>query len=82
MDGTNFALAMSSLCLVLHSASARDVFSQAIDGEAFTPLIDYAWNLVDIPLSDMTLLVIKSIRTSVMDSPMTVSSPDIHTQKI
>jgi hypothetical protein len=37
--------------------------------------------LVDIPLSDMTLSVIKSRRTSVMDSSTAVSSSDIRTRE-
>jgi hypothetical protein len=81
MDGTNFALAMSSLRLVILSASARDVPSQAVDREACTPLIDEAWTPVDILLSDMTLSVIKSRRTYVMDSSSVVSSSDIRTRE-
>jgi hypothetical protein len=51
MDGTNFTLDTSSLCLVLLSAPARDVPSRAVDGEAFTPLADDACKHVDNPLS-------------------------------
>jgi hypothetical protein len=42
----------------------RDVPARAVDGEAWTPLVDDAWTPVDNPLSDMTLSVIKSIKTS------------------
>jgi hypothetical protein len=79
MDGTNFMLAMSSLCLVLLSAPARDVLSQAVDGEACTPIIDDAWTSMDILLFDMTLSVIKLRRTSMMDSSSVVSLLDIRT---
>jgi hypothetical protein len=81
MDGTNFTLAMSSLCLVLLSAPARDVPAQVIKEEACTPLVDDAWTLVDILLSEMTLLVIKSRRTSVTDSSSAVSLSDIRTRE-
>jgi hypothetical protein len=77
MDGTNFTLAMSSLCLVILSALARDVPAQVVDEEACTPPIDDAWTLVDILLSDMTLSIIKSRRTSITDSSSAVSSSDI-----
>jgi hypothetical protein len=82
MDGTNFTLAMFSLCLVLLFALARDVPSRAIEGEAYTPPIDDAWTPVDNLLSDMTLSVIKSIRTNVIDYSSFVSSSDIHTREI
>jgi hypothetical protein len=81
MDDTNFVLAMSYLCLVLLSALVQDVSTREVDWEACTPLIDDAWTLVDIPLSDMTLLVIKSRRTSLTDSSTVVSSSDICTWK-
>jgi hypothetical protein len=82
MDVTNFTLAMSSLCLVILSVPARDVPSQVVDGEACTPLIDDAWTPMEILLSDMTLSVIKSRRTSVTDSSSAVSSSDIRTREI
>jgi hypothetical protein len=72
---------MSSLCLVLLSAPARDVPAQAVNGEACTPLVDDAQTPMVIILSDMALLVIKSRRTSVTDSSSAVSSSDIRTQE-
>jgi hypothetical protein len=81
MDGTNFALAMSSLCLVLLFAPARDVPAQVVDGEDCTPLVDDSWTLVDILLSDLTLSIIKLRRTFVMDSSSVVRSLDIHTRE-
>jgi hypothetical protein len=38
--------------------------TRAVEGEAWSPLIDDAWTPVDNPHSDMTLSVIKSIKTS------------------
>jgi hypothetical protein len=81
MDGTNFALDMSSLCLVILSTSAQDVPARAVNEEAYTPLIDDAWTPMEILLSDMNLSVIKSGRTSVTDSSSAVRSLDIHTQE-
>jgi hypothetical protein len=74
MVGTNFALVASSLCLVLNSAPAQDVPSRAVDGEVATPLDDEAWTPVDIPLSDMTLSVLKPTSTSLTDSSVALSS--------
>jgi hypothetical protein len=81
MDGTNFTLAMSSLCLVLLYAPARDVPTQEVDGVAFTPPVDDAWTLVDILLSNMALSVIKLRRNSMTDSSSAVSSSDIRTRE-
>jgi hypothetical protein len=81
MDGTNFALVISFLRLVLISTSVQDVPTQADDEEAFNLLIDDAWNPVEILLSGMALSVIKLRRTSVTDSSSAVSSLDIHTRE-
>jgi hypothetical protein len=81
MDGTNFALDMSSLCLVFLSVLARDVPARAVDEEACTPLVDEAWTPVEILLSDMTLSFIKSRRTSLMDSSSAVSSSEYTLEK-
>jgi hypothetical protein len=48
-----------------------------VDVEACSPLVEDACTLVDIPLSDMTLSIIKSRRTSVTDSSTMVNSLDI-----
>jgi hypothetical protein len=77
MIGISLAFAKSSLCLVRFSSTHRDDPAQAVDGEVATPLVDDAWILVDISLYNMTLSVIKSRRTFVMDSSTAVSSSDI-----
>jgi hypothetical protein len=81
MLAISLAFARSSLCFVGFSSTCWDGPIQAVDGEATTPLFDDAWNPVDIPLSDMTLSVLKSRRTSVTNSSIAVSSSDIHTQE-
>jgi hypothetical protein len=81
MDGTNLTLAISSLCLVLHSASARDVPARAVDGEACTPLVDDACKPVDNPHSDMTLLVLRLASTSLADSLAALNSSDIRARR-
>jgi hypothetical protein len=75
--GTNFVLVASSLCLVLDSAPNRDVLAQAVDGEAATPLENEAWTPVDIPLSNMTLFVLKLASTSLTNSSAALSSSDM-----
>jgi len=77
MVGTKFALATSSLCLVINYALDRDVPARAFDGEATTPLDDKAWTLVDIALSDMTLSILKLTITSLTDSSAMLSSSDM-----
>jgi hypothetical protein len=62
----NLAFAKSSLCLVLLSWDGSAPWE--VDGEADSPLVEDACTPIDTPLSDMTLSVIKSRRTSVTDS--------------
>jgi hypothetical protein len=50
---------------------------RAVEGEAWTPLVDDAWTPVDNPLSDMTLSVIRSIKTSSTTFSAVLSSSDI-----
>jgi len=71
---------ISSLCFVHFSSAGQDGPDPAVDGEACSPLVEYACTLVDTPLYDMTLFVIKSRRNFVIDSSTVVSSSDIHTQ--
>jgi hypothetical protein len=73
----SLAFTMSSLCLVHFSAICRDGPAQAVDGEAATPLDDEAWTPVDIPLSGITLLVLKLASTSLTDSYVALSSSDM-----
>jgi hypothetical protein len=80
MDGTNFTLAISSLCLVLHSVPARDVPSRAVSEEACTPLIDDAHRPIDNPHSDMTLLVLRLASTTLADSSTVLNLSDIYAQ--
>jgi hypothetical protein len=49
-----------------------------VDREVDSPLIDDACTPIDNPLSDMTLLVIRSRSTSITDSSTVLSSSDIH----
>jgi hypothetical protein len=77
MLGINLAFARLSLCLVHFSYTSRDGPARAVDGEVDSPLIDDACILVDNPLSDMTLSVIKSRSTFVTDSSTAMSSSDI-----
>jgi hypothetical protein len=81
MDGTNLALAISSLCLVLRSAPARDVPTRVVDGEACTPLVDDAFKPIDNPHFDMTLLVLRIVSTSLADSSVTLNSSNIRAWK-
>jgi hypothetical protein len=80
MDGTKFTLARSSLCLVLISASARDVPAQVVDGEAFTPLVNDSYKPVENPLSNMTLSALRLTSTSLTDSSVALNSSDIYAQ--
>jgi hypothetical protein len=80
MDGTNFALAISSLCLVLLSAPTLDVPAQEVNGEAFTPLVNDACEPVDNPRSDMTLSALRLASTSLTYSSAMLNSSDIYTQ--
>jgi hypothetical protein len=81
MDGTNLALAISSLCLVLCSALARDVLARAVDGEACTPLVEDACKPVDNPHSNMTLSVLRLESTSLVDSSAVLNSSDIRARR-
>ena len=74
MLGISLAFAMSSLCLVRFSAVYQDGPTRAVDGELATPLDDEAWTSVDIPLSDITLSVLKLASTSLIDSSVALSS--------
>jgi hypothetical protein len=74
----NLAFAKSSLCLVHFSSDGRDGLDlRAVDGEACILLVDEACIPVDI---DMTLSVIRSIRTSSTTLSAALNSSDIHTQ--
>jgi hypothetical protein len=81
MDVTNLTLAISSLCLVLCSASAWDILARVVDGEACTHLVDDACKTVDNPCSDMTLSVLRLASTSLADSSATLNLSDIHARK-
>jgi hypothetical protein len=51
-----------------------------VEGEAGSGPEDDACTLVDTPHSDMTLLVINSIKTSSTTFSATLNASDIHTQ--
>jgi hypothetical protein len=55
----------------------RDGPARVVDGEAATPLHDQAWTPMDIPLSDITLSVLKLVSTSLTDSSATLISSDM-----
>jgi hypothetical protein len=80
MCGISLAFAMSSIFLVFFSSVDRDGLAQAVEGEAWSPLIDDAWTPIDNPLSYMTLSVIKSIKTSSTTFSTVLSSSDIQAQ--
>jgi hypothetical protein len=80
MDGTNFALATSFLCLVLLSTSTRDVPARVVNGEACAPLVDDACKPIDNPLSDMTLSTMRLAITSLTDYSVVLNSSEIYTQ--
>jgi hypothetical protein len=73
----NLTFARSSLCLVRFSSDGQDGPARAVDEEADNPLVHDACTLVDNPLSDMTLSVIRSSSTSVTDFLTALSSSDI-----
>jgi hypothetical protein len=73
----NLAFMISSLCFVHFSSFGQDGPARAVDGEACSPFVEDACTPVDTPLSNMTLSVIKSRRTYVIDSSTAVSSSDI-----
>jgi hypothetical protein len=55
----------------------RDGLARAVDGEATTPLDDEAWTSMDIPLSDITLSVLKLVSTSLTNSSTALSLTDM-----
>jgi hypothetical protein len=76
--GINLEFTKSSLCLVHFSSDGRDGSDmRAVDGETYTVLVDEACMPVDI---DMTLSVIRSIRTSSTTLSVMLNSFDIHTR--
>ena len=76
--GINLEFSRSSLCLVLFSYDGRDgPVSRAVDGEAGSPLIDDSCTPVDI---DMTLLVMRLIKTSSTTFSTALNSSNIHTR--
>jgi hypothetical protein len=77
MHGISLEFAMSSLCLVCLSLVSQDGSERAVEGEAWGPLVDNSWNPVDNPHSEMTLLVINSIKTSSNNFSVVLSSSDI-----
>jgi hypothetical protein len=72
--GINLAFVRSSLCLVHFSLTGQDGPAQAVDREVGSPLVKDACTLVDTPLSDMTLSVIKSRINFMTDSSTMVIS--------
>jgi hypothetical protein len=74
----NLEFTRSSLCLVLFSSDGRDGSApRVVDEDACTILVDEACTPTYNPLSDVTLLVIKSRSNSVTDSSTALSSSDI-----
>jgi hypothetical protein len=76
MDGINFVFARSSLFLVLFSTDGQDGPDlRVVDREACSPLVDDACTPIDI---DMTLSVMRSIKTSSKTHSSALNSSDIH----
>jgi hypothetical protein len=61
--------------------AGSDVPALAVDREACTPLIDDACKPVDNPCSDTTLLVMRLVSTSLIDSLAVLNSSNIHARK-
>jgi hypothetical protein len=74
------AFAISSMCFVPFSSVGQDGMAQAVDREACSPLIEDSCTPVDTPLSEMTLSIIKSIKTSSMDFSAALNASDIRTR--
>jgi hypothetical protein len=64
MLGIIFTVAKSFTSLDHLSEGGRYGLARAVEGEAGSALMDDSCTLVDTPLSDMTLSIIKSIRIS------------------
>ena len=79
MLGIIFTVAKSFLSLDRLSKGGRDGPARAVEGEANSALKDDAYTPVDILHSDMTLSVIKSIRTSSTIFSSVLNSSDIQT---
>ena len=73
----SLAFVMSSLCVVHFSVVYWDGPARGMDREVATPLDNEVWTLVDIPLSNITLSVLKLASTSLTDSSDTLSSSDM-----
>jgi hypothetical protein len=74
----NLEFTRSSLCLVHFSSDGRDGSApRAVDKDACTILVDEECTPTYNPLSDVTLLVIKSRSNSVTDSSTALSSSNI-----
>ena len=80
MCGISLTFLMSSMCLVRFSSVGQDGLARAVEAEAWSPLIDDAWTHVGNPLSNMTLSVIKSIKTSSTNFSVALNTSDIRTQ--
>jgi hypothetical protein len=73
--GINLAFMRSSLCLVHFSSDGRDGLARVVDGEVGSPLMDDVCIPLDI---NMTLSVIRSIKTSSKTLFAALNSSDIH----
>jgi hypothetical protein len=73
MLGISLEFMILSMFFIHFSSSGRDGPAQAMDEEACSSLVDDACTPVDTPLSNMTLYVIKSRRTSFTNSSTAVS---------
>jgi hypothetical protein len=79
MLGIIFTVAKSFLSLDCLFEGGREGLAQAVEGEAGSAPEDDAYTPVDIPCSDMTLSIIKSIITSSTIFSAALSSSDIQT---
>jgi hypothetical protein len=76
MVGISFAFAVSSLCLVLFYVDGWDNLAlRVVHREACTILVDEACMPIDI---DMTLSIMRSIKTSSTTFSAALKSSDIH----
>jgi hypothetical protein len=62
------------------SEGGRYGLARAVEGEAVSALVDDSCTLVDTPLLDMTLSIIKSIRTSSTTLSVALNASNIRTR--
>jgi hypothetical protein len=80
MLGIIFTVAKSFTSLDHLSEGGRYGFAPTVEGEDGSALVDDSCTLVDTPLSNMTLSIIKSIRTSSTTLSVALNASNIRTR--